>query len=149
VTAETVTPVPDVDDGFNPNNLSSVVTDGEKAKVHLNKGRQLEVAGDHEGAIREYRLAAATDGDLAWAWGEMSYSLNKLEKYRYGIIAARKCIDIGGADKMLGACYFDLGFAQEMLGNKVQAISAYEKSLENRPGHDYVMKRLADLRGGQ
>jgi hypothetical protein len=147
--SEAIVPSSNLDNELNPNNLSGVIPDGEKAKVHLNKGRQLEVAGDHQGAIGEYRLAAATDGDLAWAWGEMSYSLNKLEKYQYGIIAARKCIDIGGADKMLGACYFDLGFAQEMLGNKAKAISAYEKSLENRPGHDYVMKRLADLRGGQ
>lgn len=118
-----------------------------KARVHLNNGRVHGSEGEHEIAIGEYLLAIARNPDLAWTWGEMSYSYNKLGRYGDALAAAQQAVELGGEPKMLGAVYYNIGTAQQKLGNEAEAIEAYETSLELRPGHKTVIRRLKALRG--
>lgn len=128
-----------------PVDIPDAQPDQGQARKHLQAGRELESSGNHSAALEEYKLAVAYNPDLAWAWGEMSYSLNKLERFREALSAAENAVRLGGDGKMLGAAYFNIGDAQEELGNPKGAIAAFEKSLEKRPGHPYVTRRLEAL----
>lgn len=125
---------------------NATVTPATRAEYHarLNAGRKLAKAQKWTEAIAELDAAlVAIPGDDR-ALGELSWATFSAGDYKRAREAAAASVRAATAPKVKGAALYNLGRAEEAIGDLDAARAAYEESIAVRPNKT-VRKRLADL----
>lgn len=111
---------------------------------HLEQGRKLAKAQEWAKAIVELEAALAVIPGDDRALGELSWAAFSSGDHAKARSSAKAAVLAASNPKIKGASLYNLGRAEEALGELAAAKSAYEQSIAARP-NEVVRKRLADL----
>lgn len=140
--------------------LISNAKKNRSAQWHLNKGRELVREGNYTSAIEEYDRALEIDMDNKWLLADYVHAqLTMIEQEKPDDIhsaldspikklnLAQKLNDAEEANSFFaGALFYNWGRVRELQGNAQRAVTAYEKSLELRPGNNATRNRLEQVK---
>lgn len=111
---------------------------------HLEQGRKLAKAKEWSKAIVELEAALAVIPGDDRALGELSWAAFSSGDHAKARSSAKAAVLAASDPKVKGAALYNLGRAEEALGELAAAKDAYEQSLVARP-NEVVRKRLAEL----
>lgn len=111
---------------------------------HLEQGRKLAKAQEWAKAIVELEAALAVIPGDDRALGELSWAAFSSGDHAKARSSAKAAVLAASDPKIKGAALYNLGRAEEALGELAAARSAYEQSIAARP-NEVVRKRLAEL----
>ncbi len=111
---------------------------------HLEEGRRLAKAGEWAKAIVELEAALAVIPGDDRALGELSWAAFSSGDHAKARTHARAAVLAATSPKVKGAALYNLGRAEEALGELAAAKTAYEQSVTLRP-NTVVQKRLDEL----
>ncbi|HWB77360.1 MAG TPA: hypothetical protein VG755_20475 [Nannocystaceae bacterium] len=112
--------------------------------AHLEEGRKLAKAEEWAKAIVELEAALAVIPGDDRALGELSWAAFSSGDHAKARTSAKAAVLAATNPKVKGAALYNLGRAEEALGELAAAKAAYEQSVAVRP-NDVVQKRLAEL----
>lgn len=113
----------------------------------LGKGRAQVKSGKYKEGVATFEKALEIDPNNARALSELGWAAFKGEDLERAETATRASIRNSRDSNISGASLYNLGRIHEKRGENDQAATAYERSLQVRPGNKIVTKRLADLKG--
>lgn len=113
-------------------------------RAHLEQGRTLAKAQQWAKAIVELEAALAIIPGDDRALGELSWAAFSSGDHEKGRTSGKAAVLAASSPKIKGAALYNLGRAEEALGELAAARAAYEQSVALRPS-ETVQKRLADL----
>jgi tetratricopeptide (TPR) repeat protein len=116
----------------------------KKYRVALERGRKLEQAGDHAGAISAFEEALAVRPDDPKTLSELGWAAFHAGAFDRAEDATRKAIAHASTAQQKAAALYNLGRIQEAHGDKEAARASYRESLRLRPSRT-VRKQLAQL----
>jgi tetratricopeptide (TPR) repeat protein len=111
---------------------------------HLEEGRKLAKAEEWAKAIAELEAALAVIPGDDRALGELSWAAFSSGDHAKARTSAKAAVLAATNPKIKGAALYNLGRAEEALGELTAAKTAYEQSVALRP-NEVVQKRLAEL----
>lgn len=111
---------------------------------HLEEGRRLAKAEEWAKAIVELEAALAVIPGDDRAMGELSWAAFSSGDHAKARTSAKAAVLAATNPKVKGAALYNLGRAEEALGELSAAKAAYEQSIALRP-NEVVQKRLAEL----
>jgi hypothetical protein len=130
-------------------NPADATTDAKGAKVHLNKGRQLEQATQHDAAIEEYRASLQLDPGFYKTWGELGYALKNGGKAVEAEAVGKKALELGTADdRYQSNVLLWMGMLMQETGRKTEAVDYLQKSVNKNPNNSYARTKLNEIQGG-
>ncbi|MBN1899201.1 MAG: tetratricopeptide repeat protein [Spirochaetes bacterium] len=96
------------------------------------KGEKLFGEKKYDEALKQFETAISLDPVNVRAFGNMSLTLIKLEKYEQAEENAGKQLKYATDNKVKAAALYNMGLSQEKRGNKDKALIYYRKSLKLR-----------------
>lgn len=114
-----------------------------QARVLVNEGNDLEIAGDLEGARARYLAAISLHPCNTLAWSSLGLLAERQQDHEGAVRALTWVVEQEPAH--YGA-WTALGQAQEALGQPDEARTAYQRALRLRPGHKPAEQGLQRLR---
>jgi tetratricopeptide (TPR) repeat protein len=114
------------------------------AKDAIARGRALAKKSDYSAAIRAFQEALGVDPDDPTALSELGLAAFRAGDFPLAVEISQRAVAVAPTPLLRGASLYNLGRAQESLGQTDRAVDSYRRSYTDRPNR-IVRERLLAL----